>query len=320
MKELYVEYQDKFQAVHEIAERYYISTETIDKCSKEIPDFRVTVPLIGAFSSGKSSLLNACPGKEILSTEVTLETAIPSEICYGEDSVTCYTAQDSYTDTFQSLLQNQASVKQVKLRRIYMKNAFLQKIPSVKIVNMPGFDSGFEAHERVISDYLPNSLAYIIVVSAEEGTLRNSVKNFIHELQLNQVPMYFILTKSDKIPPDEIEYVTEQIQSVLKTKLKLQEVSIAVTSAEENEITEFQKILLDLQNRSDEIFQEHYQKQLCIQLHNIKNYLQNQLQIKDYNQEKLEADKQQIEDEIHTLEQRLQEEKAHFSAKATTSV
>ena len=136
----------------------------------------MTAPLVGGFSTGKSSLINVVLGDEILSTEITPETAVPAEICYGQNSVLYVTDKGTSVGKVSELNTKKLSIDKEKLVQITLDNDFLKTIPSVKIVDMPGFDSGFKVHNRAIDEYLPKSLAYIIAVSADEGTIRESVR------------------------------------------------------------------------------------------------------------------------------------------------
>ena len=78
-----------------IAEKYSLNTEDITKALNELPDFRVTAPVIGGFSTGKSSLINAVLGEKLLSTNITPETAVPTEIISGNDTATLVSADGS---------------------------------------------------------------------------------------------------------------------------------------------------------------------------------------------------------------------------------
>ena len=50
------------------------------------------MPLIGKFSSGKSTILNALIGENIFATNVDPETAVPAELSYSaeESFIACY--------------------------------------------------------------------------------------------------------------------------------------------------------------------------------------------------------------------------------------
>ena len=258
MKELYERYIDKFSKAGELQKKYSLSTEKAETAINDIKAFKVTVPLIGGFSTGKSSLINATLKTDLLSTDITPETAIPAEISYGADGV-CYHFKDRKEKGSLAEFQGRKlSADTISLVEITLENAFLKEISGVKIVDMPGFDSGYKLHNKAIDDYLPKSLAYIITVSADEGTVRESILNFLNELKLNEMPVYLVITKSDKVPPDELEETVTHIQKTVSGKLNIQTLAIAVTSADDEETEEFEKILYDVQRKSDEIFQKHF--------------------------------------------------------------
>lgn len=313
MKELYTTYTQKFQTAKALVEKYGLPTEHMDKAISDISDFKVTVPFIGGFSTGKSSLINTLLGRELLSTEITPETAVPTELSYGTDSVIYCTENGETYGAADELNTKTLSANQVRLAKVTLDNAFLKKIPTVKLVDMPGFDSGFEVHNRAIDDYLPNSLAYIVTVSAEEGTIRNSVLNFLNELKLSEMDVYFVITKSDKVMPDEVDELKEHIRDILENRQKLSNVKIAVTSAEDEEAEELEEMLLELQSRSDEIFQRTFSHKLCIQLADIRSYLIKRLSHKNTDAEQLQADKELLEAQIADLQRSVEEEKSHFA-------
>ena len=90
MKELYNTYFENFQKVLAVADKYKLPIDKIKQAISEITDFKITVPLIGGFSTGKSSILNTLIDKELLSTGIMPETAVPTELFYGQDNVIYY--------------------------------------------------------------------------------------------------------------------------------------------------------------------------------------------------------------------------------------
>ena len=195
-----------FDSAREIAQKYDLpAVQTIDETTAEIPGFRITAPLVGGFSTGKSSLINAVIGEKLLSTKITPETSVPTEITFGKDTAELIKNDGtSHTVPLSEFDKDTLSADEYSLVRINTSNEFFAKIPSIKLVDMPGFDSGISVHDRAIDDYLPRSLAYIIAVSADEGTLRESILTFLNELKIYDVPIYAVITKSDKTTPEEL--------------------------------------------------------------------------------------------------------------------
>ena len=312
MKELYKRYVNKFEKAKAVAEKYGLSTEKMDNAVKEIEDFKVTAPLVGGFSTGKSTLINVVLGEEILSTEITPETAVPAEICYGQNSVLYVTDKGTSIGKVSELNTKKLSIDKEKLVQITLDNDFLKTIPSVKIVDMPGFDSGFEVHNRAIDEYLPKSLAYIIAVSADEGTIRESVLAFLSELKLSKMPVYLVITKTDKIALEEINDVVAHIKSTAEKRLGISDIKTAVTSADDENAEEFKDILQEIEKRSDEVFKTHYSDILSGVLYDIKAYLQKRLKTKDMSEEELENTIRNLEDSILNMREKIEHEKQKF--------
>ncbi len=320
MTKLYNTYRERFDAVRTLAAKYALPTEKLEQAIAEIEDFKVTVPLIGGFSTGKSSILNTLLGRELLSTNITPETAVPTEISYGQDSVIYCTENGETTGSVEDLHTDTLQADRIDLVKVTLNNEFLKRIPAVKLVDMPGFDSGYEVHNRAIDAYLPKSLAYIITVSADEGTLRESVLNFLNELKLNDMDVYVVITKSDKIMPEELEGVVVHVRELVEQKMQLQDVRIAVTSADLEEADEFKEILLELQANSERIFQRNYSQKLCGQLTNIRSYLIKQLNRKDMDTQQLADDKDLLEAQVADLQRNVEEEKERFRVQAERCV
>ncbi len=316
MKELYNTYHRKLQEAGALAEKYEISTEKLEQVIAEIDDFKVTVPLIGGFSTGKSSILNTLFGMNLLSTNITPETAVPTEITYGKDSVVYCTENGETIGSVKDVHTNTLLADQVNLVKVTLNNDFLERIPTVKLVDMPGFDSGCEIHNRAIDAYLPNSLAYIVVISADEGTVRESVLNFLNELKLNDMDVYIVITKSDKVMPEELDDVVDHVRGIVEQKMQLQNVKIAVTSADMEEADELKEFLLELQSNSDRIFQRTFSQKLCAQLTNIRSYLVKQLSRRDMNAQQLADDKELLESQIADLQRDIEDEKERFEQQA----
>lgn len=313
MKQLHKNYIEKFEQIKDIVLKYGLSTEKIDKSIKDISNFKVTTPIIGGFSTGKSSLINFLLNDELLLTGITPETALPAEISFGNDTVEYVSENGNFTTSIDDYKIKRTSLQGVNLVRISLNNDFLKTIPTVKIVDMPGFDSGYEVHNRAINDYLPNSLAYIITISADEGTLRESIINFLCELKLSDIPIFVVITKSDKVMPDDLDEIVSHIDDILRNQLKLQDVKIIVTSALDDENSDnLKEIFNQLQKQSDDIFIQNFSNKLYYELLNVQEYLQSCLNRKDLSSEQLIQDMETLEQSISELQNGLSKEKEKF--------
>ena len=60
-----------FENVRGLIQTYGLDNEWLNPIERDCTDFYVRVPLVGAFSSGKSSLLNALIESKLLAVDIT---------------------------------------------------------------------------------------------------------------------------------------------------------------------------------------------------------------------------------------------------------
>lgn len=303
-----------FNTALTIAQKYDLSTDNITKALDEIPNFRVTAPVIGGFSTGKSSLINAVIGENLLSTNITAETAVPTEITCGGDTATLVSANGSEKIIPLSEFNKEVlSASDYSVVKISTSNEFFKEIPSIKLVDMPGFDSGIDVHNKAIDNYLPQSLAYILTVAADEGTLRASIINFLNELKLYDMPVYTVITKAAKSTSEDVDKLKAHIAETLKRFLKIDDPKIAVTTAKGNiDVNGFREFLLELQNNSDEIFNAHFKSRLALCCREIDRYLTECLDKNDLTLDDLKLQKEQAERAFEEVGRKFEAEKERF--------
>lgn len=308
-----------FTDVKEVLKRYELDETKVNQALEEIPGFQVTVPLVGGFSTGKSSLINTVLGENLLPTNISAETAVPTEIVYGNDTVTLVKGnEDGLMEETIPLSEFDSKVLSAdthSLVRIYTSNDFFRQIPTVKLVDMPGFDSGIEVHNRAIDQYLPKSLAYILAVAADEGTLRESIISFLNELKIYNMPVYAVITKRQKVTAEQLEETRAHITDTIRRFLKVEDVKVAVTNAKGKEITVdgFRDILFDLQERSKDIYDKTFSNRLGLICAEVEKYLCDRLNQSDMSLEQIKLEKDRLMQNIGDLEQQFSDEQARFN-------
>ncbi len=299
-----------------IAEKYTLNdnADKLRAALAEIPGFKVTAPVIGGFSTGKSSLINAVIGENFLSTNITPETAVPTEIIYGDDTVTL--VDSSGAESFIPLSEfdsKQLAAEKYSVVRIRSSNAFFAQMPSIKLVDMPGFDSGIDVHNKAIDNYLPASLAYILTVSADEGTLRASIISFLNELKLYNLPVYTVITKANKAIPEVIEQLKAHIAETVRRFLKINDPKVTVTTAKGKvDVDGFKDFLMELQSNSDDIFNSHFAQRLDSACGEIEKYLTECSKNADLTLDDLKLQKEQAERAFMEIGKKFDEEKQRF--------
>lgn len=237
--------------------RYNEHTGLLDRLADEAGCFTVRLPLVGAFSAGKTTLINALIEEKLFAVEVNPETALPVELHYAPVA-----EFKGFTSDGQSKALSYNAVQQQQFQHL-LPDGWLQaglpaenlkQLAQLTLVDMPGWDSGISQHAKAIDAYLHRSLAYCLVVSADEGSLRDSLRLFIQELAIRKMPVLLVITKADKKPQEDIDAVEEQITAEVTKVLGQPLLGVVQVSARKRQIQGFISLLNTLQGGADERF------------------------------------------------------------------
>ena len=280
--------------------------------------FVVRVPLVGAFSSGKSSMLNALMGEHLFATSVDPQTAVPAELSYGPE--------ESFTGC-------QSDGKRIPLQRddircnrleslqpdgwvdVRLPAASLASLPHLRLVDMPGWDSSNNRHAQAIDGYVSRSLAYCIVVSADEGSLHESIRAALKELKLHGMPIIAIINKCDKKIPEQITAIAGQISAEIEKTLGKPPMRVVEISARKNELDGLIAALAELENQAEPLFVQAVVKPFAEELSLFAQYLDTLINRDDLNSEQIALERERIAKEMHDFDTRLSEETHQLDAR-----
>lgn len=299
-----------------INEVYDIDTDGISRLQAEMSEARVCTPIIGKFSSGKSALVNTVLGyrRRILKEDITPETAVPAEIVYTdlEDLITIIKNDGTHKQlSVDDYRKYEADANTVKNVRIQLRNSFLEKIPDVMLVDMPGFESGFEIHNKAIDNYLPQSLAYIVAFPADDMVVRSSVGNILKELCLNDMPLCVVITKYDK-RNDDFEMTFEKMKESLKRFVDDREIRYCRTSSVIGDAEELEEFLKEIQEKSKEILANKYKNFAMPLLDNTQNYLITTLNGSQLSESELDEREDILKKQLSSLNSKFLKEQEDF--------
>jgi predicted GTPase len=303
--------QRQLQAVRDIHARHNLDQNRIDELAPLIAHFEIRIPLIGAFSCGKSSLLNALLGESLLATAVTAETAVPAEVRFGPERrfAGCFPDGRRLPLNEDDLRQNRlASLLPTGWVEVQTPSAALAARPQLVLVDLPGWDSGVAAHERVIDDYAGRSLAYGVVVGVEEGALRDSMRRALLELAIAQMPIILIVTKADKRPPADVQAVVEHLRADITALMGRPPLAVAITSSRKKELGKLEAALDTLQAQAGEIFETRIVDAYRRNLQHAAQHLGLLANQDNKDAARLQADIDKLEQDIRAFAPRLQKE------------
>lgn len=207
-------------------------------------------PLVGEFSSGKTTLLNALTDSKKLETATKPTTATIYELHFGCSK--CYAnvlnsnGQNEECDI--DNLKNEA-LKDATVVKIYDTST---KIPSTTIlVDTPGLSSPEPKHKQTLVDFLPYADGVLLVTDVNQQLTRSLI-DFIETMKLAKRPIYLVLTKCDTKSQNDIEIVKSYISD--NCKLPIQQ--MACVSAVNDDLQELYSLIDKIQKDKNNILKQ----------------------------------------------------------------
>lgn len=190
-------------------------TENAGSLKQTIKDYELLVPVVGEFSAGKSTFLNSFIGRKVLSVAVTPETAVATELRYSTDEYAEVIIDKGESfDCKRISIEDAAKVeKDWRCVRLYLNSENLKKIEPLVMVDMPGFDSPRDDHNRAIASYLNRGVHYVVLTSVESGTVTASMKRQIQDIQNMGRSCSFFVSKANLRSEEDVQCIVDEIRN-----------------------------------------------------------------------------------------------------------
>ena len=211
------------------------------------PSAQLILPLIGEFSAGKTSLINALTDSKVLEIASLPTTATLYQIIFGapENKAVALSAEG----------------EEVELQLDALKNDELKKYPTVTLfdtstkvpkdiifVDTPGLSSPDPKHREVLTSILPRVDAILLTVDANQAVTRSLI-DFVKSMRLAEKPIYLILNKIDTKSSSELQDLKRGIARDVDLPID----SLVFASAYTNNISELQQLLTKIQAEKTQI-------------------------------------------------------------------
>ena len=176
----------------------------------------IVLPLVGEFSAGKTTLINALTDCKQLETATVPTTATIYEVNFGSDvcraEVFDHCGNCVSQTTVISDLKNSA-LKDASVVKVFDTST---TIPSyVVIVDTPGLSAPDPKHKQALVDYLPNADG-ILLVSDVNQQITASLIDFTKTVTLANRPVFLVLTMCDLKSRSDIESARHYASSLLE--------------------------------------------------------------------------------------------------------
>lgn len=185
----------------------------------------------GAFSAGKSSLINALLGKRLLVTEVDPTTSLPTYLLHGDQQA--IHAQNLFNhsitlteEEFLSLTHDEFMRYGSNISRL-LHSAFISspdfQWPDLAIIDTPGYTKhedpqyGARTDKHLARTQLNSAQGIVWVIDARQGCITEDDLNFLSALPAD-IPRLFVLSRADQKPVEDIDSIIALIRNTLETR------------------------------------------------------------------------------------------------------
>lgn len=190
---------------------------------------KTVVAFGGAFSAGKSSLINALLGQQVMVVEVDPTTALPAYVLAGEQDaiygLNLHRLRVALSeDEFASLTHDEKNLYGSEVSRS-MSAAFVVREnfpwPNLAFLDTPGYSGqsqvGGRTDASIAAAQLNSAHVMVWVVNAKQGTLPETDIDFLARLDAS-IPKLVVLSRADQLNDRDRAAVVERIASTLATR------------------------------------------------------------------------------------------------------
>lgn len=203
----------------------------------KLAEDRFNLAVVGQFKRGKSSLMNAVIGRDLLPTGLLPLTSAITALCFGpqekiilkragwalDQEIELNELADFVTE--QGNPGNQKGVIEV---RIEMPVPFLRR--GLYFVDTPGIGSTHQANTATTYNFLPQADAIIFVTSVD-APLSEAEERFLQDIQEHVRRLFVVVNKIDLVSPQEQNQVLSYIRSGLTHLINASNIEIYPLSA-----------------------------------------------------------------------------------------
>ena len=255
-------YLSKINALKEIANKYKTTdniSNKLDTCTSEINKFSLKILFVGGFSAGKSALINTILNRDLLIEDQKPQTAIASEIVFDKKEYVELVNNEGIRITCSLDEVSNYNPDEYNHFTYHINNEYLAKYPSYTLVDMPGFNSGIERHNKAIMQYAGQGNAYVLVIDCEDGEIKASVLDFIKEIKQYDNNLAIVISKSDKKPEKHVESVLQKVASTASNVFNKDLIVVKTSKYQDDVEEEINTVLksFDAQSLFEQKFQTH---------------------------------------------------------------
>ena len=183
--------------------------EQVAEAAGRLQALVLEVAVVGEFKRGKSSLINALLGRQVLPVGVLPLTAVPTVLERGQEGLLVEYADGrrerhplDRIARFVTEDANPANTLGVARVTAQLHAPLLDE--GVRLVDTPGVGSVHDHNTRTTDVYLP-SLDAAVLVAAADPPISKAERAFLERVAEHAVRLFVVLNKADYLHPDDLE-------------------------------------------------------------------------------------------------------------------
>lgn len=241
----------------DLEKRLVAIASTLDNGQAEL-----IVPLVGEFSAGKTTLVNALTDSKALECATRPTTATIYTIHFGAETNRAIVHNpDGTTREVKEI----GDLKNDELKDVVVVDVFdtSHRVPeSIVIVDTPGLSSNDIKHRQNLVNFLPQADAIILVSDIQQGGLTRSLTDFAKTIALSKRPIFVALAQCDTKSDEDIKHEKEYLLNNTELPIK----GVVCISAKYGKMDELYSLLHDIQQDKTTILKrvnEHRCKEIA---------------------------------------------------------
>ena len=203
---------------------------------------QLVLPLIGEFSAGKTTLINAISDSKALESASEPTTATIYALHFGATATRAIIHYQDGTITETDNISELHNKELIDATFVEVFDLSSKVSSSILLVDTPGLSSHDIKHRQNLVDFLPQADGIFLVIDVNQP-ITKSLTDFAKTIELSKRPLYIVLTQCDTKSSQDIELQKKYILD--NTELHIS--GIACVSAKTDKLEEFYKLLDKIQ-------------------------------------------------------------------------
>ncbi len=213
--------------------------QSCEQLMVKLAEDRFTIAVLGQFKRGKSSLINAILGRNLLPTGILPLTSVITIVKFGARERLVIQRKGlqfpehepiAALPDYVTAQHNPENRKGIETVAIELPLPYLRR--GLQFVDTPGVGSAIKANTETTYSFLPNCDAVLFVTSAD-GPLSEAELELLTAIRRYAGKIFFVLNKIDLLPDEsEAIQIVEFVKSLLSKELGVPEINLFPVSAQ----------------------------------------------------------------------------------------